>query len=296
MGLSGGIGSGKSTVSERLTELGALVIDADRIARDVVAPGTPGLAAVVESFGPQVLSTDGRLDRPALGAIVFADEGARRELESIVHPLVRDETARRREEAPRDAIVVHDVPLLVEGGLAPDYHLTVIVDATQDVRSERLRRDRGMTDAQARARIAAQATDDARYAVADVLVDNNGTREALVRQVETLWRERLSPFNENLVMGRGAPPASGAGDPASAARSVARLRRQLDAAGIGEEVERLRVTDDGLIQLRLASPPAVGPFGVALRAAGFAAGPRPSLFASCDPAAPVLMELQIAPD
>nr|WP_246242896.1 dephospho-CoA kinase [Flexivirga aerilata] len=197
--MTGGIGSGKSTVSARLTELGAVVIDADRLAREVVAPGTPGLAEIAVRFGDQVLQPDGSLDRAALGAIVFADPDARRDLERITHPRIADLTAQARAAAPREAIVVHDMPLLVETGLAGNYDLVLIVDAAEDVRLERLVRDRGMTPEDARARIAAQATDEQRRAVADVLLDNNGTREELLAQVDSLWRERLAPYNAKLV-------------------------------------------------------------------------------------------------
>lgn len=243
LGLSGGIGSGKSTVSAKLAELGAVVIDADALAREVVEPGTDGLAEVATRFGDEVLSPDGSLNRPALGAIVFADAGARRDLESITHPRIRELTAQRHAAAPRGAIVVHDMPLLVESDLAPDYHLTLIVDATQELRIERIMRDRGMTRDAAQARIAAQVTDEQRYAVADVVLDNNGAREQVLEQVETLWQERLSPYNDNLLADRGArrPVAVKISDadpswPEVAARSIARLHRQLDAAGLAEQV------------------------------------------------------------
>jgi len=291
VGLSGGIGSGKSTVSARLADLGAVVVDADRIARDVVAPGTPGLAAVVERFGHELLLPDGGLDRPALGAIVFADEGARRDLEAIIHPLVRDETARRRADAPCGAIVVHDVPLLVEGDLAPDYHLTVIVDAAQDVRSTRLRRDRRMSQEEAAARIAAQASDEQRYAVADVVLDNNGTRAELIDRVEALWHERLAPYNEHLLAGTPAPRGEGSVDPAVTARGVARLRRQVDLAGLDEQIESMQVVADGVIEIRTAGSVVADELRAALLAAGFVCAPEPGDCAACDPAAPVAVRL-----
>lgn len=292
VGLSGGIGSGKSTVSTKLAALGAVVIDADQLAREVVQPGSDGLAAIAERFGPTVLLPDGSLDRPALGAIVFADELARRDLEGITHPRVRDLTEQRRADAPREAIVVHDVPLLVEAGLVADHHLSLIVDTRAEVRAERLVRDRGMTRDEAAARIRAQASDEQRYAAADALLDNNGTREQLVDQVETLWRERLSPYNENLLADRGVrrelevriedyDPAW----PAIAARAIDRLGRQLTHAGMadqiagidhigstsvpglaGKDVIDLQVRVD---DLELAASPA---FHAALRSAGFVDG------------------------
>ena len=192
IGLTGGIGAGKSTVARELERLGALVVDADAIAREVVAPGTPGLAAVVAEFGDSVLTPDGSLDRPALGRIVFADPAARARLEAITHPLIRAESARRAAAAPPGAVVVHDVPLIVERGLAAQYDLVVVVGADEDVRLERLVRDRGMTREDALARIRAQATDAERRAVADVWLDNSGTQEELLAQVRHLWRERLA--------------------------------------------------------------------------------------------------------
>ncbi|GAA1647518.1 dephospho-CoA kinase [Georgenia ruanii] len=206
IGLTGGIGSGKSTVSAELARLGAVVIDADRIARDVVAPGTPGLAAVVEAFGADVLRPDGTLDRPALGRRVFADPAALRRLGEITHPLIKEETARRQAAAPADAIVVHDVPLIVENRLADAYDLVVVVGASEDVRLDRLTRERGMTPQDALARIRAQATDPERRAVADVWLDNSGTIDDLLRAVRTVWRERVVPANDRLRAGEPRRP------------------------------------------------------------------------------------------
>lgn len=193
VGLTGGIGSGKSTVSAELARLGAVVVDADRIARDVLGPGTPGLAAVVAEFGPQVLTPEGTLDRPALGRVVFADPVARTRLEEITHPLVAEESARREAAAGTGDVVVHDVPLIVENGLADRYDLVVVVGAPEEVRLTRLVEQRGMDRADALARIRAQADDAARRAVADVWLDNAGTREELLAAVRQLWEERLAP-------------------------------------------------------------------------------------------------------
>jgi dephospho-CoA kinase len=192
IGLTGGIGSGKSTVSRLLAERGAVVIDADRIAREVVEPGTPGLAAVVAAFGDGVLAAGGALDRPALAAIVFSDPEARARLDGIVHPLVRSRSAELAAAAPSDAVLVNDVPLLVETGQAGSYDLVLVVEADEPTRVARLV-ERGLTAGDAHARIAAQATDDQRRAVADVVLDNSGCFAALVAQVDRFWAERVAP-------------------------------------------------------------------------------------------------------
>ncbi|WP_446040852.1 dephospho-CoA kinase [Streptomyces sp. SID1121] len=191
LGLTGGIGAGKSEVSRLLAGYGAVVIDSDRIAREVVEPGTPGLAAVVAAFGPGVTTADGALDRPALGAIVFGDPERLKALNAIVHPLVRTRSAELEAAAGADAIVVHDVPLLVENGMAPLYDLVVVVDASSATRLDRLVRTRGMTESEARKRMAAQATREERRAVADVVIDNDGPLEKLEPQVRRVW-ESLS--------------------------------------------------------------------------------------------------------
>ena len=192
IGLTGGIGSGKSTVARLLAERGALVVDADRIAREVLEPGSPGLAAVAAEFGAGVLAADGSLDRAALAAIVFADEAARRRLDGLVHPLVRRRSAEMIADAPADAVVVNDVPLRVETGQAGSYDLVLVVETDLDARVARLV-DRGLSEQDARARIAAQATDEQRRAVADVVVDNSGAPEDLAEQVDRFWRERVVP-------------------------------------------------------------------------------------------------------
>jgi dephospho-CoA kinase len=192
IGLTGGIGSGKSTVSALLAERGAVVVDADRIAREVLEPGTPGLAAVVEAFGADILAPDGSLDRPALAAVVFADPGARARLDGIVHPLVRARATELAGAAPEGSVVVHDVPLLVETGQGKAYDLVLVVEADPATRIERLVR-RGLSEEDARARIAVQATDAARRAVADVVLDNSGTVEQLAEQIERFWVEHVEP-------------------------------------------------------------------------------------------------------
>ncbi|GAA3005165.1 dephospho-CoA kinase [Streptomyces drozdowiczii] len=191
VGLTGGIGAGKSEVSRLLVGHGAVLVDADRIAREVVEPGTPGLAAVVEEFGPGILTPEGTLDRPALGAIVFADPDRLAALNAIVHPLVRDRSAELEKAAGPDSVVVHDVPLLTENGLAPLYDLVVVVDAAPETQLDRLVRLRGMTEADARARMAAQVTREQRRAVADVVIDNDGPVEELADRVRAVWAELM---------------------------------------------------------------------------------------------------------
>lgn len=189
VGLTGGIGAGKSEVSRLLVSYGAVLIDADRIAREVVEPGTPGLAAVVEAFGPGILSADGTLDRPKLGGIVFSDPEKLATLNKIVHPLVGARSAELESTAGPDSVVVHDVPLLTENGLAALYDLVVVIDATPETQLDRLVRLRGMTPDEARARMAAQADRAQRLAVADLVIDNDGPLEALEPQVRKVWEE-----------------------------------------------------------------------------------------------------------
>ena len=192
VGLTGGIGAGKSEVSRLLASYGALVVDSDLIAREVVAPGTPGLAAVAAEFGPQVLGPDGALDRPVLGGIVFADPDRLAALNAIVHPLVRRRSAELEAGAGPGDVVVHDVPLLAENDLAGLYDLVVVVDAADETRLDRLVRLRGMDPEQARARLAAQATRADRLAVADLVLDNEGPLDQLEPQVKALWQQLLA--------------------------------------------------------------------------------------------------------
>jgi dephospho-CoA kinase len=189
VGLTGGIASGKSTVSRMLADLGAVVVDADQLAREVVAAGTPGLAAVVEAFGPAVLTPAGDLDRPALGAIVFADPERRRTLEAIVHPLVRARSADLEAAAAPGAIVVHDIPLLAETGQAGAFDAVIVVDAPEETQVARMLRDRGWSESDAHARIGAQATRAQRLAVATHVIENTGTLEDLRRRVAEVFEE-----------------------------------------------------------------------------------------------------------
>lgn len=189
VGLTGGIGAGKSEVSRLLVGHGAVLVDADRIAREVVEPGTPGLAALVEAFGTGILNPDGTLDRPKLGLIVFSDAERLAALNAIVHPLVGARSAELERAAGPGSVVVHDVPLLTENGLASLYDLVVVVDAAPGTQLDRLVRLRGMTEPDARARMAAQATREERLAVADLVIDNDGPVEALAPQVREVWSE-----------------------------------------------------------------------------------------------------------
>ncbi len=183
VGLTGGVASGKSTVSALFAELGAVVVDADLLAREVVAPGTDGLAAVVAAFGDEVLTADGALDRPAMGALVFADVERRRTLEGIIHPRVRARAAEIEAAAPPDAVVVHDIPLLTETGQAASFDAVVVVDVPVETQVERMVGLRGMSREEAEARIAAQATREERLAIATYVIDNTGTLDQLRTRV-----------------------------------------------------------------------------------------------------------------
>ena len=189
VGLTGGVASGKSTVAAILSELGATVIDADALAREVVEPGTPGLARVVEEFGPGVLTADGALDRAKVGEIVFNDEERRRALEAIVHPLVFERYAALEAAAPDDAIVVHDIPLLAESGRADTFVAVVVVETPAEVQVDRMLQHRGWTRSDAESRIAAQATPEQRREIATHLIVNDGSRADLRRRVEEVWAE-----------------------------------------------------------------------------------------------------------
>jgi len=200
VGLTGGVGAGKSAVSALLAGHGAVVVDADAIAREVVEPGTEGYHAVVARFGPGVVAADGTLDRAAIAAIVFADEAARNDLNAIVHPLVGKRSGQLMAAVAPDAVVVYDVPLLVEGGLAAGFDCVVVVQAEAATRLSRLA-DRGLPEQEARARMAAQASDEQRRAVAHEVIRNDGSREALADEVRALW--------QRLVARRDARAAAG---------------------------------------------------------------------------------------
>jgi len=303
VGLTGGIGAGKSTVSGRLTELGALVIDADRLAREVVAPGTPGLRAVARAFGDEVLDSDGALDRPRLASVVFADPSARRRLNEIVHPLVGRRTAELVADAADDAVVVHDVPLLVENRSAAAFALVIVVHAERAERIRRLVADRGMTEEDAAARIRSQADDDARRAAADVWLDNSGPPDTLPARIDRLWWERLVPFERNLRHGRPALPEAPSPVPADPDWPAQYHRAEARIARVaGEHLVRLEhvgptsapggAAPDVLdIWLVVSSDAAVDAVAGTLPEAGFvrvsSEDPPPSVrFASADPGRP----------
>jgi len=279
VGVTGGIGAGKSTVARRLAARGAVLIDADALAREVLAPGTTGLAEVREAFGNGVLGPDGGLDRAALGALVFADGDARARLNGITHPRIAALTAERVAAAPDDAVVVHDVPLLVENAMGDRYHLVVVVEASVDIRLERLVGRRGMSAQAARARIAAQADDGQRRAAADVVLRNDGDVESVRGATDGLWDGRVTGFERNLRQGQPAPRLdtpvrTDPTWPAQAARLAARVAR---AAGehlvrvehVGATSVRGRAAPD-VLELRLeVSPGAAGEVAPRLASAGF---------------------------
>ncbi|QGN47798.1 dephospho-CoA kinase [Micromonospora sp. WMMD558] len=322
VGLTGGIGSGKSAVAARLAERGAVVVDSDLISREVVAPGTEGLAEIVATFSERVLAPDGALDRAALGAVVFADENARRTLESIIHPRVRARSAELVAAAGPDAIVVNDVPLLVEVGLAPTYHLVVVAETAVPTRLQRLARDRGMDPAEARRRIAAQADDTRRRAAADVVLTNDGTLAELHAAVDALWADRLLPYEANVRQRRAVRPPrvelieADPTWPLQYARLAARIRHAVAPADLridhigSTAVPGLAAKDVIDVQLtvpRLAD--ADGPLAERLAEAGFPRLPgewwdtprlpgddrwEKRLHGSADPARPAYLHVRVA--
>ncbi len=312
VGLTGGIGSGKSTAARRFAALGAALVDSDVLAREVVAPGTDGLAEVVAAFGGGVVGPDGALDRPALAALVFADPRARERLNAIVHPRVRDraeELVAAAAARTAAAIVVQDVPLLVETGSPAAFALVVVVHAEQEARVRRLVEARGMSADDARARIAAQADDAARRAAADVWLDNTGAPGELDAAVDALWHRRLVPFAANLRDRRPVLPASAdpvAPDPgwaAAGARLAARVARAAGAAGRGAAhvgptaVPGLPAADVLDVQLAVdAGTDAdtdAGPVRAGLAAAGFPPLPGEGRrHAGADPGRPVRVRVR----
>ncbi|BBX38614.1 dephospho-CoA kinase [Mycobacterium simiae] len=280
IGLTGGIGAGKSALSATFAECGGVIVDGDVIAREVVQPGTEGLASLVEAFGADILLPDGSLDRPALAARAFPNDEARQKLNGIIHPLV----ARRRAEiiasVPDDAVVVEDIPLLVESGMAPLFPLVIIVYADVEERVRRLVELRGMPEEDARARIAAQADDDQRRAVADIWMDNSGGQEDLVKRAREVWNDRIVPFAHNLSERRTAraPIRVVAADPTwpdQARRIVARLstacgHKALRVDHIGSTaVPEFDAKDVIDVQITVESLTAADELGDALLTAGY---------------------------
>lgn len=190
--LTGGIGSGKSSVSRLLADRGAVVVDADQVSRDLVRPGEPALAEIRARFGSRVLLPDGQLDRAALAALVFSDEDSLGDLNAIMHPRIASRTAELLDQASPDAVVVYDMPLLVENGAAEGWDAVIVVQTSREVRIQRLRTSRGMAREDAAARMAAQATDEDRNAVADIVIDNGGDEQALADAVDRAWQEIAS--------------------------------------------------------------------------------------------------------
>lgn len=281
VGLTGGIGAGKSTVAGRLAEHGAVVIDSDQIAREVVEPGTPGLAELVEAFGDGILAANGTLDRAELARRAFSDDATRARLNGIVHPKVGARTAELMAAAAEDAIVVHDVPLLVENDLDPNYHLVLVVDAPVQTRVHRLVHARGLSEEDARARIKAQADENARRAAADVWLDNGGSVDQVLADVDALWADRLVRFESNVRLGHrnryGGPRlvAPNPDWPTQAARIAARVRRaigredaRVDHIG-STAVPDMPAKDVIDLQLTVASMDDADEHAEALAAAGF---------------------------
>ena len=280
IGLTGGIGAGKSTVSTAFAQCGGVIVDGDVISREVVQPGTEGLAALVDHFGHDILLPDGALNRPALAAKAFADEEQRARLNAIVHPLVATRRAEIVAAVAHDQVIVEDIPLLVESQMAPLFPLVVVVHADPDVRLHRLITIRGMDAADARARIAAQAKDEQRRRVADVWLDNSGTEGHLVEQARELWYQRILPFAHNLATGTPAPEsgllvAADPNWPDQAARILARLNtscghRAVRIDHIGSTaIAGLDARDVIDVQITVASLEMADELADALRQAGY---------------------------
>jgi dephospho-CoA kinase len=280
IGLTGGIGAGKSAVSTTFSQCGGVIVDGDVIAREVVEPGTDGLAALVDAFGDDILRPDGSLDRPALAAKAFSSDENRATLNGIVHPLVGKRRAEIIASVPDDSVVVEDIPLLVESGMAPFFPLVVVVYADVELRVARLVEQRGMAEDDARARIAAQASDEQRRAVADVWLDNSGTPDALAEHAREVWERRIMPFAANLNAGNVVRPAvrlvpADPGWPDQAARIVARLKTacgekasRVDHIG-STAVPALDAKDVIDIQVTVESLAAADELGEALRSVGY---------------------------
>lgn len=302
VGLTGGIGAGKSTVARRLAGLGAVLVDSDVVAREVVEPGSDGLAAVVAEFGDGVLAADGSLDRPALAAVAFADEGSRGRLNAVLHPRIGARTAELVSAAPRDAVVVQDVPLLVEGGMAPYFALVLVVGVDEAERVHRLVSQRGMTEADARSRVRAQASDEQRRAAADVWLDNSGAPGALDPAVDALWRDRLVPFESGLRTSTAPelPTAPVPADPAwseQAARLVARVRavagpRARDVAHVGPTAAGTAAPDVLELAVTVGAPGEVGAVLAGVGTAGFVVTGAAAAV-SADPGRPAVLRVVV---
>ena len=280
IGLTGGIGAGKSAVATTFSQCGGVVVDGDVIAREVVEPGTEGLAALVDAFGDDILLPDGALNRPALAAKAFSSDETRATLNGIVHPLVGKRRAELIAAVPKDSVVVEDIPLLVESGMAPLFPLVVVVFADVELRVARLVQKRGMAEDDARARIAAQASDEQRRAVADIWLDNSSTPEALTERAREVWNSRIMPFAANLSAGQvvRSPARLVPADPAwpdQAKRIVARVKAACGAKALRVEhigstaVPSLEAKDVIDIQVTVESLAAADELDAPLRSAGY---------------------------
>ena len=283
--VTGGIGAGKSSVAARLGERGAVIVDSDRLAREAVAPGSPGLAAIAADFGPGILGPAGELDRAALAAVVFADPDARRRLEGITHPLVRRRFAEQVAAAPREAIVVNDIPLLVDLPTAAGFHLVIGVHADASTRVARLV-GRGLTEADARARIAAQISDEERRALCDVWLSNDGGPDKLAAAVDRLWKKRLVPFRNNLLAGRATRSTTDAPG-RNEELLLARVERAVGQRAVMVASER---------QIEVIAPDmktAIACIGELPRA-GFPFRPSPGRYGHADPGSPTEVVVVVA--
>ncbi len=286
IGLTGGIGAGKSTASRRLVELGATLVDADAIAREVVAKGSVGLERVAEAFGPEVIGPDGEMDRAKVASIVFADDARLAVLNGITHPLIASRTAELVAQAGPESVIVYDAALMVEQGTQSRFALVAVVDTEEETRVRRLVESRGLPEADARARIRKQATDAQRRAAADAVLHNDGAPEELLAQVDRLWAERLVPLEENVRLRRavrGGAPVLAEPDPGWAARCeriVARVARAAGEASLGvahigsTAVPGLPAKDVTDVQLAVGSLDAVDGLVEPLLAAGFVLVPE----------------------
>ncbi|GED97704.1 dephospho-CoA kinase [Gordonia crocea] len=294
------MGAGKSTVAKVFADRDAYLIDADKIAREVVAAGTPGLAALAQAFGDGIIGDDGELDRAALAAKAFADDESRATLNSITHPLIGARTSELLDAAPADAIVVQDIPLLVENHTAPFFHAVVVVNADVEVRVHRLVTSRGLDEGDARARIAAQATEEQRRAVADAWLDNSGEPEHLVEKAIALWDRRLVPYEVNVRSGIPAKPNPTlvAADPNPGSVGT-RVTNRLWAIA-GERATAVAVTSDTgagadpvvSVQVTAKDAAAAAELPDLLRAGGFPSD-GPGSFASADPGRPAAVSVVV---
>lgn len=293
LGLTGGIGAGKSTVAALFRARGAGIVDADAIAREVVEPGEPALRALVAEFGAEVLAEDGALDRAALAASAFASPAATQALNAIMHPAISERTAVRLAELQDRPVVVHDVPLLVENGLTAQYHLSVLIDVPEEVRLERLTTLRGLDRDDAQRRIRAQATDEQRRRACDARLDNAGTPDALEERFARLWDARLEPFRRNRAAGRPAEPLPGSvpddqeSRDAAAERLRVRLVHAAERVGIDCAVAAESGPDGTALVLRPGIAAAQATASLLLDAGYAPTGPaRDSIWATADPGQP----------